>query len=332
MLVYPFSHQLNAGLPVYHGYPSEFQWKVNTLQPITDFLRHVHEAAAFWRVSSSGMHNKWPDVASKLRDKSFLKSVRASPLIMFDQDFPQRCHQYAEVLPSPPRPRYFGSTELPIVPTAWEISWRNWSTWRHALGMGEDIKNWETGIYKNDQKWIYLVYMILYDHIWKKAKVIQFLVGSEDESASLLLNFDGRMLLATTFFGAQLTVTTWEPVQCPLSQKGSHLGLVPGFNPGDLITGAGYIYLSTNVEKTWHNRYQQVFPCIPHISQIWSFCGFYISIISRTSAVQDDLGTDSRPQEGWRTPLWCGVSAGQGWLRGCGMTHCPRLMAQGIGS
>ena len=58
--------------------------------------------------------------------------------------------------------------------------------------------------------------------------MIQFLVGSEDESASLLLNVDGRMLLAITFFGAQLTVTTWEPVQCPLSQKGSHLGLVPG--------------------------------------------------------------------------------------------------------
>jgi hypothetical protein len=82
--------------------------------------------------------------------------------------------------------------------------------------MGEDIKNWETGIYKNEYTWIYLVYMIiydiiLYDHIWKKAKVIQFLVGSEDESASLLLNFDGIMLLAITFLGAQLTVTTWEP-------------------------------------------------------------------------------------------------------------------------
>lgn len=218
MLVYPFSHQLNAGLAVYHGYPSECQWKVNTLQPITDFQRHVHEALLLseeYPPAACTTNDLW-DVASKLRDKSFLKSVRASPLIMFDQDFPQRCHQYAEVLPSPPRPRYFGSTELPIVPTAWEISWRNWSTWRHAVGMGEDIKNWETGIYKNEYTWIYLVYMIiydiiLYDHIWKKAKVIQFLVGSEDESASLLLNFDGIMLLAITFLGAQLTVTTWEP-------------------------------------------------------------------------------------------------------------------------
>lgn len=102
------------------------------------------------------------DVASKLRDKSFLKGVRASPLIMFDQDFPQRCHQDAEVLPSPPRPRYFGSTELPIVPTAWEISWRNWSTWRHAVGMGEDIKNWQTGIYKNEYTWHIWYYMIIY--------------------------------------------------------------------------------------------------------------------------------------------------------------------------